>query len=48
MQTLLFNLGVSLLRTHELGAMQREEWVPLPALSGLPGETASWWFIYLQ
>lgn len=48
MRNLLFNLGVSLLLTHELDAMLRKEWVLLPVLSSLQNEVASWWFIYLH
>ena len=48
MQTLFYNLGISLLFTHELDAMLREEWNLLIGLKSLPQEQAVWWFIYLH
>ena len=48
MKTLLFNLGVSLLLTHEMDAMLRSEWQLLFVLRDMEQVPASWWFIYLH
>lgn len=39
-KTVLFLLGLSLLVCHELDAMTHQEWLLLPVLNALPGETA--------
>lgn len=48
MQTLLYNLGLSLLLTHELDAVLRAEWTLLYLLRDLPDPASGWVFIYLH
>jgi len=48
MQRFFYIFGISLLFTHELDAMLRQEWALLYVLRELPSEPASWWFIYLH
>ncbi len=48
MTTVLYDLGLALLFTHELDAMTHSEWRLLFVLRSLPDESASWWFVVLH
>jgi len=47
-KTILFLMGLSLLVCHELDAMTHQEWLLLPTLNALPGETARTVFVIVH